>query len=106
MSERPPELQQPVDKGYAFHALKPGDAWGESIMKERADTLEARLQEWDAQTEHGERRGPCYKEVRSGAGSREVLADVATARQIHAHVARSRGRLDLEDAFLSYAPLA
>lgn len=54
--------QQPEDDELAFPNLKPADswkgAWGESITKRRAAQLEAMLQEWETEQEHGERRGP------------------------------------------------
>lgn len=40
------ESQQQVDDDLEFPELKPGDAWGESVTRHRADELEAILQAW------------------------------------------------------------
>lgn len=35
-----------------------GDAWGDDISEERKAVLEQRLQAWQAEADHGERKGP------------------------------------------------
>ena len=35
-----------------------GEAWGDAISEERQRELEATLAAWEAETDHGERRGP------------------------------------------------
>lgn len=57
-SQPPSESQLPVSDELAFPDIKPGDAWGESITKRRADELEAILHSWETEQEHGERKGP------------------------------------------------
>src|SRR5690242_7952167 len=53
-------VQTTVDAGDepAFSNLKPGTAWGESITRRRAAELGEWLVGWDAEREHGERKGP------------------------------------------------
>lgn len=52
------EQQQQIEDELAFPDLKPGDVWGESITRKRAGELESTLQQWEAEKQHGERRGP------------------------------------------------
>jgi hypothetical protein len=35
-----------------------GDKWGDDISEERQAELEARLQAWEMEADHGERKGP------------------------------------------------
>jgi len=41
-----------------FPDLKVGEAWGESITQACAAELEARLQAWEQEADHGKRKGP------------------------------------------------
>lgn len=101
-SREPPESQQPADDVLAFSDLKLGNAWGESITKQRADALEAILQEWEAVKEHSEKKGPFDKVKLSGADvfwlAARALAgpsgDVAQAQ-----TALGAGREDMEMFF-------
>ncbi len=49
--------QAPSEEPY-FPDLKLGKAWGESITKQGADKLEARLLQWATEADHGRRMGP------------------------------------------------
>jgi hypothetical protein len=55
-SEPKPE-RQAGDEPY-FLGVPLGAAWGESITKKRAAKLEATLQAWNQEADHGERKGP------------------------------------------------
>lgn len=57
-SQQPSQSQQSAGDELAFQKLKLGDAWGESITKNRASELEAMLQAWEAGKEHRGRKGP------------------------------------------------
>lgn len=61
------EFQQHLDDELAFPNLKPGDAWGESIIERRLNELEEILQAWQAEREHGERKGPFDGKKLTGA---------------------------------------
>lgn len=53
--------QEPFDKPQR------GDAWGEAISPERQAALEQRLQAWEREADHGERKGPLDGVALTGA---------------------------------------
>jgi hypothetical protein len=60
MSDEPQLLTDSEDQEakLVFPDLKRGDAWGDSITKERAGELEAKLQAREQEADHGEWKGP------------------------------------------------
>ncbi len=100
-----------------------GDAWGDDISDERKAELEQRLQAWEQEADHGERRGPFDSITLTGADvfwlAARTLTDMDEARAVaqamdallHAQVednARLRfnlSTLHLEGADLSGAHL-
>lgn len=62
-SQQAPESQQQADDELAFPDLKAGNAWGESITKQRAAQLEAILQAWESEQEHDRFRGAFDKKM-------------------------------------------
>jgi hypothetical protein len=108
--------QPALDDEPVFPDLKLGDAWGESITKNRAAELEAMLQRWDAEEEHGERYGPFHGRpldgadvfwlaARTWAGASEMEVVATFAEKIRLDELPPLDALHLEGAYLGQAHL-
>jgi hypothetical protein len=52
----------------------PTDSWGQSLRTERLEELEGYLDRWQAETDHGERKGPFDKDEWQAQTKAELIA--------------------------------
>jgi hypothetical protein len=78
MSETTAETAMPPVKTSACpHPEAVGKRWGDPISEERQAELQGYLDRWQAETDHGERKGPFHKQPGQHMGITLCGADVS-----------------------------
>jgi uncharacterized protein YjbI with pentapeptide repeats len=98
MSEQAPGAAQDGPKSACPHPEAVGKRWGDPISEQRQAELQGYLDRWQAETDHGERKGPFAVVRLTGADARWVADRVRDWLG-------SVGNLHLEEADLSSAHL-